>query len=327
MAQQTRSRTQRAASTAKRTAAKKAPAKRAPAGKAAVRRPVAKKAPAKKAPAKKAPAKKATVKKVTARKAPAKKAPTTRAAAKATKRPLTARGRVSRNETPNTPDLYESDLGRMRVDELRQMAREHNIAGQSRMRKPELVKALLKSGVKKPTGRAAKKAPAGRTTPARKTTTTARRTTAAKKTTTAAKKTTGPGRKAATSGQGRRGIRAGPSSSRSLQYAQVIESTSDRPDRPGRSLVTTNHDVIRKWAEERNAIPATVEGTKQRDTISVLRFDFPLGPSRSRLRHVSWDEWFKAFDERGLNFIYQEQTTNGRQSNFFRLENPAREDA
>ena len=319
MAQQTRSRTQRAASTAKRTVAKKAPAKRSPAGKAPVRRPVAKKAPAKKA----------TAKKATARKAPARKAPTTRAAAKATKRPLTVKGRVSRNETPNTPDLYESDLGRMRVDELRQMAREHNIAGQSRMRKPELVKALLKSGVKKPTGRAAKRAaPAGRTTAARKTTTAARGTTAAKKTTTAAaKKATGPGRKAAPSGQGRRGIRAGPSGSRSLRYAQVIESTSDRPDRPGRSLVTTNHDVIRKWAEERKAIPSTVEGTKQRDTISVLRFDFPLGPSRSRLRHVSWDEWFKAFDERGLNFIYQEQTTNGRQSNFFRLENPTREDA
>ena len=47
MAQQTRSRTQRAASTAKRTAAKKALAKRAPAKKAPAKKTVAKKAPAK----------------------------------------------------------------------------------------------------------------------------------------------------------------------------------------------------------------------------------------------------------------------------------------
>lgn len=30
---------------------------------------------------------------------------------------------------------------------------------------------------------------------------------------------------------------------------------------------------------------------------------------------------------RGLNFIYQEQRSDGQQSNFFRLENPGREDA
>jgi hypothetical protein len=42
---------------------------------------------------------------------------------------------------------------------------------------------------------------------------------------------------------------------------------------------------------------------------------------------VSWEEWFATFDERGLNFIYQEQRSDGQQSNFFRLENPQREDA
>jgi hypothetical protein len=45
------------------------------------------------------------------------------------------------------------------------------------------------------------------------------------------------------------------------------------------------------------------------------------------LRHISWDEWFDTFDSRKLNFNYQEQRSNGAQSNFFRLENPNREDA
>lgn len=42
---------------------------------------------------------------------------------------------------------------------------------------------------------------------------------------------------------------------------------------------------------------------------------------------TSPDEGFETFDSRGLNFLYQEERKDGRQSNFFRLENPTREDA
>jgi hypothetical protein len=51
------------------------------------------------------------------------------------------------------------------------------------------------------------------------------------------------------------------------------------------------------------------------------------GATDKNLRHISWEEWFDTFDARGLNFIYQEQRRDGQQSNFFRLENPGREDA
>jgi len=42
---------------------------------------------------------------------------------------------------------------------------------------------------------------------------------------------------------------------------------------------------------------------------------------------IPWEEWFKTFDERELVFIYQEKLANGNQSNFFRFDNPHREDA
>ncbi len=42
---------------------------------------------------------------------------------------------------------------------------------------------------------------------------------------------------------------------------------------------------------------------------------------------MSWEEWFGTFDARGLNFLYQEHKSDGSDSNFFRLENPDREDA
>ena len=101
-------------------------------------------------------------------------------------------------------------------------------------------------------------------------------------------------------------------------------SPEEDPERPGRSLVTTHHEVIKQWAEARGGKPATVEGTEHGDHLGVLRFDF--GGETANLRHVSWDEWFATFDARKLNFIYQEERSDGEQSNFFRLESPQRED-
>jgi hypothetical protein len=121
------------------------------------------------------------------------------------------------------------------------------------------------------------------------------------------------------------GIRTGPESSKSLQYAQEIRSPDDKPEKPGQTLVTTNHDVIRQWAEKRNAQPATVPGTEHDGHLGVLTFDFP-GYGGENLRHVSWDEWFETFDARHLNFVYQESKADGTPSNFFHLENPDRED-
>jgi hypothetical protein len=116
-------------------------------------------------------------------------------------------------------------------------------------------------------------------------------------------------------------------SSRSVKYAQEVTSTEEHEERPGRTLVTQDHDVIQQWAEEREAIPATIKGSRHDDHVGVLRFNFPGYGEDGNLEEISWDEWFRTFDERNLNFIYQEHMTSGKMSNFFRLENPDREDA
>ena len=41
------------------------------------------------------------------------------------------------NQTANTPDVSETELRKMKVDELRQEARDENVAGASGMRKEE----------------------------------------------------------------------------------------------------------------------------------------------------------------------------------------------
>jgi hypothetical protein len=200
------------------------------------------------------------------------------------------------NETPNTPGLSETELRDMKVDELRGRARDAGVDGTSSMRKEELVDALSRAsrdgadqggnGGSEPGGGAGL-----------------------------------PGDRGPNDGQ----VRTGDQTSRSMQYSQEITSLDEDPERAGRSLATTSHEVIRRWAEERNAVPAPVEGTEHGDHLGVLRFDF--GGDSQNLRHVSWDEWFKTFDARKLNFLYQEERKDGRQSTFFRLESPDREDA
>jgi hypothetical protein len=123
------------------------------------------------------------------------------------------------------------------------------------------------------------------------------------------------------------GDREPQGSSKSLKYAQVVRSTDEEEERPGKTLVTRNHDVIRQWADERDAKPASIEGSRHGDHVGVLRFNFPGYGEDGNLEEISWDEWFRTFDERNLNFIYQEHKADGKQSNFFRLENPDREDA
>jgi hypothetical protein len=201
------------------------------------------------------------------------------------------------NQTPDTPNVSETELREMKADELREEARGENISGVSNMRKEELVKEVANARSQ------------GGGSDSRD-----------------AENNDG-GADADDLGAGPEGgkIRHGDASSSSLKYSQEVTSTEDEPEREGRSLATTHHEVIRQWAEERGGSPATVEGTEHGDHLGVLRIDF--GGDDSKLRRVSWDEWFKTFDSRRLNFIYQEQRTDGTQSNFFRLENPEREDA
>src|SRR5438094_1835255 len=87
----------------------------------------------------------------------------------------------------------------------------------------------------------------------------------------------------------------------------------------GSSKTTTNHDEIRKWAEERGGKPATVKRTESNDEPGVLRIDFPVYRGKDTLEEISWDEFFQKFDEKNLAFLYQDTTSSGEQSRFFKL--------
>lgn len=85
------------------------------------------------------------------------------------------------------------------------------------------------------------------------------------------------------------------------------------------SKTTTNHQEIRRWAEARDAHPAAVKGTGGGDDPGMIRLDFPGYSGGDSLEEISWDEWFKAFDDNHLALVYQDQTSKGARSNFNKL--------
>ncbi|HVX42024.1 MAG TPA: hypothetical protein VHB25_20850 [Gemmatimonadaceae bacterium] len=87
--------------------------------------------------------------------------------------------------------------------------------------------------------------------------------------------------------------------------------------RSGRT--TTDHNEIRKWAEARGAKPACVKGTGRGKDPGMIRLDFPGYSGADSLEEISWDQWFKSFDDNGLALVYQEKTAGGARSNFNKL--------
>lgn len=77
------------------------------------------------------------------------------------------------------------------------------------------------------------------------------------------------------------------------------------------SSTTTNHDVIRKWIEQRKGRPAAV---RTKGNGGLLRIDF--GEKDEDLEEIDWDEFFEIFESSRLAFLHQEKTKDGMTSRF-----------
>src|SRR3954453_18403097 len=81
-----------------------------------------------------------------------------------------------------------------------------------------------------------------------------------------------------------------------------------------RATATTDHNLIRQWAESRKGHPAFVKATegKRKGSGGLLRIDFD--PADDSLDQIGWDEFFETFDKNGLAFLYQDKTASGPKS-------------
>src|SRR3954471_17882503 len=200
-----------------------------------------------------------------------------------------SRSRAARSTTKN------DGLEDLTAEELRERARKQSITGVSHMRKADLV-AAIRSG--RSTG-----GTRGRSGGTRGG---------------AGSRSSGPGRSTRPARPGRAAGGASTSTSTSRRSTKRTSGSRRDEDYRGQTLVTRDHDVIRAWADARGAVPATAGGRSSGQRPRVLRLNFP-GYGGDNLEEVSWDDWFATFDERDLDAVYQEHTSDGRPSNFFRL--------
>lgn len=84
---------------------------------------------------------------------------------------------------------------------------------------------------------------------------------------------------------------------------------------------TTNHERIRRWVEERGGHPARVKGTDVKGNSGVLLINYPGYSGTQPLEAISWDEFFRGFEENELAFLYEDEKKAGSQGRFSKLIN------
>ena len=70
--------------------------------------------------------------------------------------------------------------------------------------------------------------------------------------------------------------------------------------------VTTDHATIRQWADRHGGKPAAVDRTHQGSDVGIVRVMFPRAAQseHSHLVEISWDDFFREFEERKLALLY-----------------------
>jgi hypothetical protein len=73
---------------------------------------------------------------------------------------------------------------------------------------------------------------------------------------------------------------------------------------------TTDHAKIKKWAEKHGGKPTAVDSTHSKGDVGIIRLMFPKAPhsDHDHLVEISWDEFFKEFEQRKLALIYEENS-------------------
>jgi hypothetical protein len=90
-----------------------------------------------------------------------------------------------------------------------------------------------------------------------------------------------------------------------------------------RVVFTRDHDVIKRWAAQRRAEPATGQASESGPaTFSVndggagIRFNFP---GVGAFRQITWDEWLANFDHHECAFVYDDDDGKRPPGNRYRI--------
>jgi hypothetical protein len=116
-----------------------------------------------------------------------------------------------------------------------------------------------------------------------------------------------------------------PTTSKSRSKTTSRSGTKSAGSSKASSKTTTDHDEIREWVEARGGRPARVKRTGKGDDPGLIRIDFPGFSGEGSLEEISWEDFFKAFEDNELAFVYQEKKKSGEPSTFSKLVSRERE--
>lgn len=74
--------------------------------------------------------------------------------------------------------------------------------------------------------------------------------------------------------------------------------------------VTTDHGIIRRWAESHGGRPAAVDRTHSGDDVGMIRIMFPAAKQSEHgaLVEISWEEFFRQFDDSQLALLFEKES-------------------
>ena len=108
-----------------------------------------------------------------------------------------------------------------------------------------------------------------------------------------------------------------------LNAIREVDRHTQSNEPAGSVVVTEDHELIRRWASDHSAEPATGEATGSgpaavhvQDGGAGIRFNFP---GASRFRPISWDEWFDNFRQYELMLVYELEPPEATPSGRYRL--------
>jgi hypothetical protein len=102
-----------------------------------------------------------------------------------------------------------------------------------------------------------------------------------------------------------------------------VDRHSEAEQEAGSIVATEDPELIRQWAAQHRAEPATgeasVSGPATRDVHdggAGIRFNFPAAAA---FRPITWDEWLQNFTKNNLVFVYERDTPGKTPDGRYRL--------
>lgn len=85
------------------------------------------------------------------------------------------------------------------------------------------------------------------------------------------------------------------------------------------SKITTDHEEIKTWVEERDGKPGVMRTTEHSEQPPALVIDFPGHTGEESVEEITWEEFFGRFESEGLAFVYKDDTAGGERSTFSKI--------